>query len=173
MVSHSKIPNHSETTPTTSQNDRVEGGTNRSFSDQLFQAKGRTDAKLKMMKKLQALGVGFEELEKINISFNLRIQSETLKNQMREGKFNNKKLVNTIMETIVLDEVMVNKEQTRLVEEERRRIKRETGPNTRRTRVRLKHLNKLARDERLTKGDIYEKKIGHLKKKYQENKDKK
>ena len=139
MVSHSKTINHSETTPTTSHSDdRVEGGPNRSFSAKVFQSKGRSDAKLKMMKKLQALGVGFEELERINISFNLRIQSETLQKQMREGKFNNKKLVNTIMETIVLDESMVNREQTRLVEEERRKIKRETGTNTRRTRVRLK-----------------------------------
>ena len=47
---------------------------------------------MKMMKKLEALGVGFEELEKINIDFNLHIRSETLRNQMREGKYNNKKL---------------------------------------------------------------------------------
>ena len=69
----------------------MEGGKNRSFRDQLFQAKGRTDAKLKMMKKLQELGLGFEELEKLNNTFNLRIKSETLKQQIEKGKFNNKK----------------------------------------------------------------------------------
>ena len=53
------------------------------------------------------------------------------------------------MSTVLLDETLVNKEQNRLVEEERNRIKKETGTNTRRTRVKLKHLNKIAREERL------------------------
>ena len=93
MVSHSKPTKHSEPTPTTSPSeDRVMGGQNTSFSERVFKSKGRSDAKLKMMKKLEAIGVGFEELEKINTEFNLRIRSETLKNQMREGKYNNKKL---------------------------------------------------------------------------------
>ena len=77
------------------------------------------------------------------------------------------------MGTILLHESMVNKEQTSLVEEERNKIKRETGANTRKTRVRLKYLNRIAREERLSRSDIYEKKIKHLKRKYQEDRDRK
>ena len=56
---------------------RVMEGQNLSFSESVFRSKGRSDAKVKMMRKLEGIGIGFEELEKLNEEFNLRIRSET------------------------------------------------------------------------------------------------
>ena len=146
-------------------------GLDLSFSQSRFKAKGRSDAKVKMMKELVGIGIGFEEMEKLNEEFNLRIRSETLKKQMKDGLYNQKKLVESVMGTVLLDETLVNKELGQLVEKERKNIQEETGSNTRKTRVRLKEMNKLANDENLERTEIYKRKIENLKRKYKEDKE--
>ena len=169
-----KPPKHSETTSSTSPSeDRVLEGLDISICGNKFKAKGRSDAKVRMMKKLVGIGIGFRDLEELNEDLNLRLTSETLKNRIKDGHYNQKKFVEIVMNTILLDETLVNKELEKLVELERRKIKEETGENSKMTRTKLRKLNMLAREERREKTKIYNNKIRNLQRKYKKDEEQK
>ena len=138
-------------------------GMDLSLAEGVWKRKAKSDCRLNLMKNLLDMGLGFNELEHFNEALHQKIRSESIKRKLQDGKKPEKKVVREAMLFKIRDEQCENKEADVELQKERRKIKNESGENTRKTRGILKTLNEMAQEIRREKNETYKRKLkcGH------------
>ena len=126
-----------------------------------------SEARIRMMDKLAAFKVGFNDVENFNLG--LIFNSKTINNdEHREG--GGKKVVEVAMKFKRKDEIRNRK---RLIKEKiklRRKIETELKLTNNKKKKMMTHLNKIAENKKSELEEKYRKKIDHLRMKYEVDK---
>ena len=125
-----------------------------------------SEVKMRMMKELKTLNVGFNEVEEFNLGLMYNCKSQKMKDSRNNP---NRKVIKAAMEIKLNDERMYNKELCSERNRWRKKMATNVGNNTKPYRRLMKHLNMEAAKEREKHEVKYIEKVKHLKKKYTED----
>ena len=121
-----------------------------------------SEARLKLLKDLEQLDIGFKEVEDYAADLRMKFRSKTLQGDIKSER----KVVTEAMRTKLRDEKLYHGELTRERNQWRRAIKDLLGESSKTTRSVIKYLRGEAKGEKTRYKEKYDEKLKHLKKKF-------